>query len=250
MRIAILLSLSVFLVNTVYTPLAYGISDDQKRLYDSGIYYYDKGAGQCGLETSNADGGLVPGGNYSSIYKSGLQSPYILEQFMIHILKRLAQIYNKPESDLVTKEHVIALLAFAQGEGGDIQNSSIFNPMNTSYRDKDIQPIAYAAGGRDGRQAYSSFDIGVEAYARHFSRSDQYQNRLGSTLSKPDSNAKDFMEALTYFQRYDNNKTWATAALNNPDEYFKERLELVETVRNNYGKIAGVQIGTAARGFS
>lgn len=244
------MSIGIFVFNLIFSVIIIpknvsAISTDDIESIINDTPYYDPNETECSVETE-AGGELVDAGGYGEIYKSGLSSPYILEQFMIHILKRLAQIYNKPESELVTQEHVIALLAFAQGEGGDIQNSSIFNPMNTSYRDADIQPVAYAAGGRDGRQAYKSFDIGVEAYARHFSRDDQYQNRLGSVLSKKDSTAKEFMEALTYFDRYKGNKTWATAALSNPDEYYKERLDLIETVRNRYAKIAGLQIGTRA----
>jgi hypothetical protein len=207
-----------------------------------GTTFYDPNA----CEISGSSTGTASAIQDGTIYRSGLQPPYILEQFMISILKRLAQKYNKPEGDLVTKEHVIALLAFADGEGGDIQNSSLFNPMNTSYRDADIAPIAYAAGGRDGRQAYPSFDMGVEAYARHMSRPDQYQNRLGSTLSIANSTAEQFMSALTYFNKYPGNKTWATAALSNPDGYYKDRLSLVKTVRDNYASIAGLVIGTPA----
>jgi hypothetical protein len=214
---------------------------DLKSIYGETTFYDPNGCETfAGISTS------LSGAEDGTIYKSGLQPPYILEQFMIHILKRLAQKYNKPETDFVTQEHVIALLAFAQGEGGDIQNSSIFNPMNTSYRDEDVQSIAYAVDGRDGRQAYPSFDIGIEAYARHMSRPDQYQNRLGTVLSDPTSTAAQFMEALTYFERYDGNKTWATAALANPDAYYRERLALIATIRKNYASYAGLVIGTPA----
>lgn len=178
----------------------------------------------------------------STIYKSGLSSPYILEQFVIHVLIRLSQRYNQPESDFVTKDHVIALVAFAMGEGGDIMNRSVFNPMNLGYRDTQIKSVAYAANGVDGRQSYGSFDEGVEAYARQMSAGTQ--SRLGYTLSKKNSTPDDFMHALTYYKEFRDNKFWAEASLKNPSDYYNGRMNLVKSVKNNYAHTAGLVIGT------
>ncbi|MBI5357950.1 serine hydrolase, partial [Candidatus Saccharibacteria bacterium] len=137
----------------------------------------------------------------------------------------------------------VALVAFALGEGGDINNtSSKFNPLNTGLNAPEL-----LAGGNavDGTQAFKSFDAGVEGTARTMLGS--YQNRLAKTLSDENTTAKDFMKALTYYGRYKGNKFWAAASLPpNQDSYYHERLSLVNTVKKDYANIASLVIGTDA----
>lgn len=234
-RLSLFISGGVFLY---FSGVANAI-DPQELRYIINSPFYDPNSINC----SSADGleGSVQG---RDVYSSGLQGPYILEQFMIHVLKRLSQKYNLPESNFVTQEHTIALVAFAMGEGGDIMNRSIFNPMNLGYKDDDVAPVSYAAGGIDGRQAYPSFDQGVEAYARQMSKGNQ--SRLGYTLSQANSTAENFMYALTYYREYSGNSFWASASISNPSQYYNSRLDLIKSVRSNYSKTAALVIGTEA----
>lgn len=211
-----------------------------------GILYYDPGRICADNEQIDVDVKIKEEG----IYDSGLEpgGPFILEQFAIHVLKASAAKRGEPEENFVTKQHVIALVAFAIGEGGDIANASIFNPLNLSYKSKDIKFEPWLGDGGGGEQSYGSFNEGVEANTRQMNMG--YQSRLGDILSKKNSTAKDFMHALTYFDEYKGNKFWAQASLEvdqggiGTEEYFKTRLDLIKTVKNNYEKTAGLIIGT------
>lgn len=189
-------------------------------------------------------GGATPAdgdGATKGVWNSGLEPPYILEQWAIEVLKDIAAKMKVDESDTVTQEHVIALVAFAIGEGGDIMNSDIFNPLNTGL---DAPDLVDGAHDVSGVQSFKSFDAGVEAVARTMVGS--YQDRLASVLIKPETTAKQFMYALTYFNKYPGNALWAGASVDDPAGYYQGRLDLVNQVRDNYKGTAGLVIGTPA----
>lgn len=243
-----------------YAQESTGLSDEQKKIYSSGILYYDKGYLAC----SEAYNGGITGeigytGEIKGIYSSGITGTYVLEMFMIHVLKRMAQITGKAESDFLTTEHIVGLLAFAKGEGGDVANPSIFNPMNGGMDPKKMLGAEYSdtvwgGTGSDGRRGYPTFDIGVELYARQFLTG--YQSRIGFILSKPDSTSAQFAHALTYYKDYPGNLMWAEASKDwpfknpngtitgGPEGYYLYQLELQKQVRNNYVSRAGLVIGT------
>jgi hypothetical protein len=233
--------LIIFVINIIVTIPSFAISPSTLKSIYTETTFYDPNICTPG---SGEEGDIGEGSDDGKVYQSGLTGPYILEQFMIHLLKRLSQKYNKPESDFVTKEHVVALVAFAIGEGGDINNGSIYNPLNLSLKAPDLPTKPWANNGAGGEQAYSSFDVGVEANARSMSKG--YQDRLGYILSKPNSTAAQVMYTLTYYKKYEGNLAWATASMANPAQYYKERLSLVKLVRNDYANTAGVIIGTSA----
>lgn len=216
------------------------LSDAQKQALQEGILYYNTEADTCSSGTIATSGG-VSGGN--TIWNSGLQPPYILEQFAIETLKDVAVKMNVPASDTVTQEHVIALLAFMFGEGGDINNKYLFNPLNTGLNDPSLVSGTAAA---NGTQSFKSFDAGVEATARTIVGSNQ--TRLADTLTQPQSTAEQFMYALTYYQKYSGNAFWAQASEPpNQDHYYQQHLQLVQQVRSKYADIAGLVIGTPAK---
>jgi hypothetical protein len=145
-----------------------------------------------------------------------------------------------PESSTVTQDHVVALIAFMFGEGGDINNNDLFNPLNTGINDPNL--VSGAAHG-DGTQSFKSFDAGVEATARTIVGSNQ--SRLSAALIQPSSTAEQFMYALTYYDKYLGNKFWAAASEPpNQDKYYQQHLQLVQQVRSKYADIAGLVLGT------
>ncbi len=194
----------------------------------------------CGDTANTGLAGDTPG-SQSGIWNSGLQPPYILEQFAIETLKAVAQKKGFQPEDTVTEEHVIALVAFMYGEGGDIANtSSIFNPLNSGIK---IAELINGKPANNGTQSFVSFDAGVEATARTIVGS--FQSRLADTLVKRGSTANEFMYALTYYDKYPGNKFWAEASVQpNADSYYRQRLVLVQQVRNRYESIASLIIGT------
>jgi hypothetical protein len=233
------------LILSLFAPIVRAIAPTTQDMIHNGVLFYDPGYKNCvdkkNINDPSTDGKVI---DDTTIYDSGLDpdGPFILEQFAIHILKASAQKLDLPEEDLVTKQHVVALVAFAIGEGGDINNASVFNPWNLSYRSKDIIPIPWANNGAAGEQAYKSFNQGVEAYARQINMG--YQSRLGKVLSKKDSTAAEFMHALTYYKEFKGNLAWAGASESDPDGYYRDRMVLVKQVKNNYEKQAGLVIGT------
>lgn len=207
--------------------------EDRLRLYTP---FYD----ECSTSTSYVNSGVPSDG---TVWQSGIQPPYILEQFAIETLKAVAHKRNVPSSNTVTKEHVIALLAFAWGEGGDINNRWLYNPLNTGL---NAPELIDGTGAGDGTQSFKSFDAGVEATARTMVGNNQ--ERLATTLIDPNTTAEQFMHALTYFSEYAGNKFWAAASLPpNQDSYYRGRIRLVQHVINNYNDVAAVVIGTPAQ---
>ena len=184
----------------------------------------------------------------SGTWSSGLEPPYILEQFAIEVLKDVAKKEGASASDAVTEEHVVALVAFMWGEGGDIMNHDLFNPLNTGINAPDL----LASGNNaSGLQSFKSFDAGVEATARTMVGGNQ--SRLASVLIQQGTTAQDFMSALTYYTKYPGNKFWAGASVPTPsqpnkaDDYYKSRLGLVQQVRAHYADEAGTVLGTPAK---
>jgi N-acetylmuramoyl-L-alanine amidase len=211
---------------------------------------------QCKPNNTGTTGTVLPGSNSGS-WTSNLQPPYILEEMMIEAIRDVAHKRGVDDTKVVTEEHVIALVAFAIGEGGDINNNDIFNPLNTGIYAPDLTSTDHNASGL---QSFKSFDAGVEALARVMTGNNQ--SRLADALMNPTSSAQDFMHALTYFQQFPGNKLWAQASANNSsdpnddhidpvvqDKYYQKRLDLVNQVRSNYAANAALVIGTPAFEF-
>lgn len=214
-------------------------------------YLRDIGAAavSCVQDTCNLDGsfdgnntGITSDG---TVWKSGIQPPYIMEQFAVETLKAIAQKRGVPATDTVTQEHIDALLAFMWGEGGDISNRWLFNPLNTGL--KALELIDGPAAG-NGTQSFKSFDAGVEATAR--TMVGKNQSRLADTLIQKDSTAQQFMFALTFYNKYPGNKLWAEASVPNPGNYYSTRMGLVNQVRKKYIDIASTVMGTPAKEYS
>lgn len=203
-------------------------------------------------------------GATGSIYKSGLSAPYTVEQFVSHTLKAIAQKTNKPESTVVTKEHIDALIAFAQLEGGGTGgNDGAFNIFNTKLHTPDLNAVpkgtedasrvgsGMAANGSDGPATYDypDFDTGVEATARSMVQG-KYQSRLITTLTTKGTTAADFFNTLTYYNKYPGNLAWAAKSDpkrgGNPTAYLNEALSVLASVRKDYAKYANVQLNKSA----
>lgn len=193
--------------------------------------------GCCPSDGGDAGDEKKDGGGDSGSWNSGLQPPYILEQWAIEVLKNLAKKKGVPEENAVTKDHVVALVAFAIGEGGDIANSYKFNPLNTGI---NAPELIDGANNASGLQRFRSFDAGIEAAARTFAKP-QY-SRLATALLKKDSTTKQFMYALSYNWKFPGGAIWAEASKS--PGYYEGRLGLVKQVLSNYEGTAGLVIGT------
>lgn len=230
--------------SSLLTKSLYAISTCDKTAIEKGSLFTDNS--NCATKTTCSTSSTVPiVGGSQGIYQSGLQGPYIVEQFVTHVLKAIAIKTNKPESSVVTQEHIIALIAFAGAEGGGVDgNQGTYNLFNTKRNDPDLGGVPYVTdNGRDDETMnYPSFDSGIEATARTMV-SNKYQSRLIIALTDPNVTADGFMEILTYYDRYEGNKAWAAASDpksgGNPIKYLETQLSLVKSVRENYAARAG-----------
>lgn len=205
-------------------------------------------AAQCCPANGGGIYGVPALGGSQGIYKSGLNPPYIVEQFIEHTLKAIAQKTNKPTEDVATQEHIVALIAFAGAEGGGVNgNQGQFNLFNTKLADEDLGGSTYSTdnGKDDETMNYPTFDQGIEATARTMV-SNKYQSRLIAVLTQKGTTAEQFMETLTYYDRYPGNKAWAGASDpkqgGNPVTYLQTQLSLVRSVRENYAARAGTPL--------
>jgi|GEM_PF-1114946 len=248
----LVLAVGLIFVASPNVASAKGYEDlSQSQLEKLGIYFINQDY-SCG-ETPSSQRDTNPAST-TGTWNSGAQPPYILEEFMIEVLKDVAAKRGVTPADTVTEEHVVALVAFAIGEGGDINNHDLFNPLNTGINAPDLLATEH---NTSGVQSFKSFDAGVEANARVMTGKNQ--KRLSDTLIVPNSTAKDFMHALTYYQDYAGNKLWAEASEDPQDDpnhsltkqvnYYNSRLNLVAQVRRDYAKLAGLVMGTPALEF-
>ena len=238
-KLSIKVSLLVLCLLITFVPSVSAITQGELNSIINHTSFYDSNDTFC---SSTSYGTLAVNSLTGSPWNSGLKAPYILEQFAIETLKDLAKKTGTTETDVVTQEHVLALIAFMFGEGGDIKNDNLFNPLNSGI---NIPGLVSGAISGVGNQSFISFDAGVEATASTIVGS--YQNRLPAILVKPKSTAEEFMYALTYYDKYDGNHEWAAASSPpNQDNYYKDHIEIVEQIRNNYKNIAGLVIGTPA----
>ena len=235
-RVTHFLSLVVFSLTLCISPVALAVDASVYKALNA-PFYDPNSSDVCSLVVPGSSTGPT---SDNSIWNSGLKPPYILEQFAIETLKDVAQKMSVPQSDTVTQEHVVALVAFMIGEGGDIENQDLFNPLNTGINDP---ALINGAAAINGVQSFKSFDAGVEATARTIVGSNQ--SRLADVLVQPGSTAKQFMYALTYYNKFPGNHYWAQASEPpKQDSYFQERLGYIQQVRNNYAGQAGLVIGT------
>lgn len=239
-------SISVCLFSLVFTPISYALDGkfDEGFYSSNDILFYNPEATDCAVTGSGAGSSTGSDKATSGSWSSDLTAPFIIEQFAIETLKDVAAKKGVDPANAVTQEHVIALVAFMLGEGGDVMNQDLFNPLNSGINDPAL--IDGAARG-DGVQSFKSFDAGVEATARTIVGSNQ--SRLGDLLTQKDSTAQQFMSALTYFNKYPGNNFWAKDSTNYPGmkgpvKYLSSRLDLVQQVRNGYADRAGLIIGT------
>ena len=243
----------LFMGPTVLGTSTYAATDFQKEDAIKRSPNYDGESVPCDTSASGAEiSAGDSGGSGGRIgYVSGLAGPYILEQFMIHSLKALAVAKGVPETDVLTEEHVIALVAFAIGEGGDINNRNIFNPLNHGKIGNDNGTLT--GDGTSGFVKYSNFDDGVDSNARVLNGT--YQQRVAAALINKDTTAEQFMDALSYYQDYknrgfSNDDAWAedsspgTKGAQSADAYYQGRLSLIDQVKADWNNTAGLVIGT------
>ena len=206
------------------------------------ILFYSPGDSECpgsdfALDLSGPVGEIT-----DDLWVSGATpDQYSLERFAIEVLKYIAKRKGVNETDTITKEHVIALVSFMMGEGGDIANRWLFNPLNSGLSN---EKFVDGPAKNDGTQSFKSFDAGITATG--ITMLGPNQSRLSGILIKKDSTAKEFMKVLTYYLDYPGNKFWASASTGEQaDEYYQGRLSIVSGVRKNYNTTAGIRMGTA-----
>lgn len=159
---------------------------------------------------------------------------YYLERFAIDVLKDLATTTGTPQTDVLTAQHVLALVAWSWSEGGGITNTDTFNPLNTA------ETVPGSTTQTTGDQAYPNFQTGVQATV--LVMTDSYQTRVANVLINQNSTAVDVLNAVTYYQNYTSgsnntpNKAWASADQvgTTQDAYLQKLLAVLSSTQNNY----------------
>jgi hypothetical protein len=203
----------------------------------------------CSSTISSSSGTTSGSGRNNFMYHSGLpgadgsgSGKFIVEQYVIHVLKAIAKIKNVPEETTVTKEHVVALVTLALGEGGDIANPQKFNLFNSGWPRKDLLEGAHRG---DGVQSFKSFDAGVTATAIHMALGD-YQKRVGIVLSKKETTAKQVLYQISHYSETPGDLFWAEASkTQGEDNYYKNYyLNNLKNTVSSYKDVASYTIGT------
>ena len=237
-RYVILVVTTVMLLTAPVTTLA-STSDDQHADINHTVYFDESASTGCAPSTGTAP--TVPG-SQTGVWNSGLQpvnaaGQYPVEEYIIETLKDIAAKEGGTAANYVTKEHVIGMMAFGWGEGGNLTNDDIWNLWNNGISDPDL-----LAGGHSGSgvQSFKSFDTGIEANARRLT--EPGYSRLITVLQNPNSTAEQFAYALSYYQKYPNNVLWATASNNEPG-YYNGEISDINQARNHYDDEASTALG-------
>lgn len=233
-------------------------TDGRKRqfMYGDQVAFFTTALGSIDSTSTAVTPGSTGSTKNNTFYKSGLSAPYNVEQFVTHVLKAIAQKTGKPESEVVTQEHIVALVTFATMEGGGVDgHAGNFNLFNTKLHTPDLGAIPRGTEDQSRTGSglpptgntspatydYPNFDTGVEATARSMVQS-KYQSRLVTALTTKSSTAEGFFETLTYYNRYPGNLAWAAASDpksgGDPVKYLNGMLSVLKNVRNNYVKLA------------
>lgn len=180
--------------------------------------------------------GTVPWGTIATCPqapRTGVVGPWILEDWAVWTLKSIAMRTQTPQDNVVTREHIIALVAFAWGEGGGIQgHKGQFNPLNTNGWWRLFPELGGVPSGR-GTDDWPTFDAGVEASARALTS--KTQGRLGQVLVKPNTTASDYFMALASPELYAGNKNWSA----DDKQHISTYVSLTQRVTQNYDRFAG-----------
>lgn len=243
-RICCFIALFVVLASTVVAVPQNDLADMNR----SAPAYNSNGGDLCTTAgiPSTGTGDSTDAGNTFVAWNSGLQPPYIMEQYIIEVLKYIADFKGVPRESVVTQEHVLALLAFAWGEGGDINNRSTFNLFNTSALRNDPEAMPYAAGGSDGRQAYANFDVGIKATGGTMLL--PRYTRLIDALIDPNSTASQVLYNYTHYSQFPGNGWWAEQnEIDGEAAYYNKMLGFLSGMKNNYKNRASTIIGTPER---
>ena len=185
-----------------------------------------------------------------STWAGTAQPPYYLEQYVINILQDIAQKLNVPVSSTVTQEHVVAMIAWAYAEGGNITpiDPNSFNVWNGGLTSRP--DLVAGAVNASGLESFNSFNSGVEANAIMMTAS--YQNRIGTILTQSGSTAEQVEHAIAYYDQTAGDKAWAwgpnssdaAAVLQfNHTTYITSLLDRLSAVRQVYAQAASVIIG-------
>src|SRR5688572_16456271 len=105
-RLTVASMIAVVLATGINPSDVRALSTDQQRLFNDHILRFNWNDSVCGA--GGALGGTGPGstgGGGPGIWNSGLQPPYILEQFAIETLKAIASKRGVPQSATVTEQH-------------------------------------------------------------------------------------------------------------------------------------------------
>ena len=189
---------------------------------------------------------VLPWGTFPGclLPETGVPGPHNLEDWAVWTLKTIAARGGLDPSVTVTREHIIALIAFAWGEGGGIQgHRGKYNPLNLNGWTRVFPELGGIRSGR-GTDDWPSFDSGVEASARALT-SRQY-SRLRMQLADSTSSSEDFFLALAFPSAYAGNKNWSA----NDALHIGKYASLTARVRSNYAKYAGEPLRAAGQTLS
>ncbi len=180
---------------------------------------------------SSAGSSPSPGAQDGPMLTMTKDGAFTVEDYSAEVLRRLAIGAGVPVADVLTEQHLEALIAFSIGEGGGVDGHlGAFNLWNTKRLDADLHgvPAGDVSGESFATVDYPTFDDGVEASARTFEQPNY--NRLLDVLLDPSTSSVQFFAALATPQDTAGNSNWSANDLANANKYW----QCLEAVDNDY----------------
>ncbi len=163
------------------------------------------------------------------------EGPYTVEIWAGQVLRSLARGAGVPEAQVVTPEHVRAMIAFAHAEGGGIKGHlGRNNPLNTKKLDADLGGVRTGKeGGGFATVDYPTLDAGVEAAVRTIEL-DHY-GRLRTVFLDGASSGQDVFRQLAAVDAAPGNRDWSE----DDAAHLSENLQVLRQVTGDYDRYAG-----------
>lgn len=227
----LILLVVIFSLISSSTPILALTQDQWNSIYTNSEWYSPNNSAcnnlGISLLTASQSSGL-------STWNSNTLPPYYVESFAINTLEDIAGKLGVPTTSTVTQQHVLALVAWAYEEGGNISNTFTFNLWNTGLTSRP--DLLATSANNSGLQSFGSFNDGVEAAA--ITMTQPSENRIGSILANPTSTASQVLNAVANYSSYTGNKIWAS-----DPNYLQKLMAVLAQTENNYPSTASIIIG-------
>jgi hypothetical protein len=202
-------------------------------------------------DTAPSHESRVAAGGYldsNDIWHSNIErnrGPYTVESYAINVLQAIAAMKRVPVENVVTPQHVLALVMWAYAEGDNIAQPQYLNLYNGGLT--SAPELVAGAVNSSGLESARTFDDGATLngwiITEQGAETNPWQTRLAGVLTDPNSTVQDFIRVLVNPENYPDNLGWAGGQAVYDPQYQSDLEYWYGQVIKNYSQFASYEIG-------